>query len=542
MLGKPGSGVYVERLTPPQYIKMQPLRGIQVAENILRNCKSGRTLIYFDPDTDGLVAGLFFAKVLDHLGVEYETYVNSNREHGFQLKGEDYKGWTILNGDFLVTEEQAIDLVSHDVSLLSIDHHECQEGMIHFVKVPGDVLPGYMYYLGRGISQELPPYQGTAEAIVINNQYPFEDERNKFQSGAGVTFQVLREIFPFLDTEYNRALVGVTLITDVRDIEAEGAHAWLYESYHCKYEGEVQRLISSLIKDKPIYTFGTPRLDRSFISYTMSPKLNSLFRFNLEELAVDYILGHGYPSEDYQAKQKSLVKVFKERAQVREFKNVVFVRLNGHDYDTETYSYLSNFVGLVASNFTDRGKSVIAWSTDYTGQVVRASFRGVVVSARYRELLEEVIDGRGHNIAFGIKDFVPTASLCAKIDEIVGIAEDSAKSPIKYIEERSLDTFKRSYMSIVAERNEYLLEQNQVYIKYTGGTYKTVADGARMQKYNIGGVIVTSFDSSLSPTKDLILPYMNKGDIHFTLAKKFDENNALLEDRSKHLKHKDILV
>lgn len=543
--GTDPKGVYKERLQRPEYIDMKPLVGLDVAERIMRSCKSGKTLVYFDPDMDGLGAGYFFCQVLDHLGIEYKTHVNTNREHGFQLQGKDYVGWTVLNGDFLVTEEQAIDLLKHNVSLLSVDHHECQDGMIHYVRSSTALRPGTLWHNGR---PGKPAYTGvpldeiTAEVIVINNQYPFEDTRNLFQSGAGVTFLALKDAFPFLDTPTNRALVGVTLITDIRDIETPGAYAWLYEAYHSKYEGTVKRIIDNLTRNKRRYEFGLPRFDRAFISYTLSPMLNALFRFNREEEAVDFILGHAYPSIDYQAKQKELVADIVSKATIQEYQNFQVVKIDANDFDYEVYSYLSNFVGLVASRITDKGKPVIAYSTNYVGEVTRASFRGTAMSAPYREVLEPVIDGRGHSIAFGIKNMVPSDDLFKQVDPLILKAEQSAVQRDNYIEVRNLDIFNRSALTTIAERNDYLMEQNQVYLRYTGNSVVVETDRPTYVRYRINGVLVTSFDPSLSVKDGLIHVYLSRGNITYNLRKPFNESRANLITDTESLMQTSIKV
>lgn len=515
-----GSKRFTLRLQEPDRLEVTPYRGIEIAERILSRCVSGKTLVYFDPDTDGLVAGLFICMVLQKRGIKYSTYVNSNRAHGFMLTGEDVQGWTVINGDFLVTREIARDLVESGASLLSFDHHECEPDFIHEIPSAYKSSPGITKG-DDGVYHGVP--DGCPEAVVINNQYPFEQDNWRFQSGAGVTYESLKQLHPDLETMTNRALVGMTILTDIRDLEAPGAWSYLWDMKNHKYEGYIKHLIYETSRGKN-YSFGVPRLDKGFVEYTVSPALNSLFRFNEEEAAVDFILGASYPSTDYQRRQRDLVKSLVNKAAIRDYGSLVVIEIDARDHSPSHAAYISNFVGLVCSRYTGNGKSAIGYCIDWYGKVERASFRGNIADAPYREKMLDHIEGIGHSMAFGIKNLVPSDSLWKTLNEVCKEAEGEASLKDIFVDISNMSSFVSSPASVIAEKNSFRNGSNQIYIRYTGSHVVDVRHTERFQEYKLNGVSVKCFDSSLSPTRDLILPTIERGRPVFFLQKAFNKD------------------
>jgi len=488
------------------------LHGVDVAERIMKNAKSGKILVYFDPDWDGLVAGLFIIKVLAKHRKRFTWFVNSNRQHGFKLTigdlqrmagSRDVSGWTVMNGDFSVSRDKVRELVEAGVSIMSLDHHEVEEReLIHELGKDG------------------------AEGIVCNNQYWFEDQTNLYQSGAGVTFEVLREFEPWLDNIENRALVGVTLLTDIRDIHSPRAMQFLYDLYNHPYEKYIKYLIDNT-RGAYDYGFGVPRLDRNYVDFNLGPKLNSMFRFNDQDRAIEFILGDGYPSDvNYQKSQQTFVIKLKEEAKVLEFEHLVVVEVDATKFSAREQTYLSNFVGMLASRFVGSGKSCIAYCTDAYGSLERASFRGYVQTAPYREHLQEIFNGQGHSGAFGIPGLQITPGMWERANEICGEAEAGTVVNEFYAEVNNLDDFLRSPSSVIADANQYRKGPDKIYLKYTGAHIEEVRIQDTIQIYSINGYEVKCFNSKLSPKTDLILPIMDRGAVQFYLEREFTEKVA----------------
>lgn len=238
-------------------------QGVQEASAILS--KSTNYLVYGDPDIDGLVAMSLVMQLLQYYGKPYQYHINENRAHGFMLPIESLeklRGMTIIAVDFSISCEMLRTIVDRGVNIINIDHHEthCQE---------------LFTYENNGCS-----------AVLINNQYCFEPESQRFQSGAGMVYHTFVNLLPeFMDSERNRALVGMTLLSDVREIENNNAMKFLETLYawHDKYS----EYLISLTKGAMKPGFGEQRhLDRNYVDFSFSPKFNALFRLNMGDIAV----------------------------------------------------------------------------------------------------------------------------------------------------------------------------------------------------------------------------------------------------------------
>lgn len=500
---KPNGGI--PRLTAPPAVRrgsVPTYQGIDVAERILDRAESGKTLIYFDPDVDGMVAGFFFAMVLMERGITYKTYINPQRRHGFLLEPDTVKGWTVVNGDFLVPRSIVQDMVSKDVNLLSIDHHECEPDLIHEVGAQGN------------------------EGIVINNQYASEPKYLEFQSGAGVTFEALREIHPWLDTKQNRALVGISLLTDIRNIQNEWAAGYLHELYNSKYEGFLGYLIDS-VKPKRDFHFGVPKFDRNFVDYTFGPAVNSMLRYNEEESAVKFILGGGYPKREFRIEQRSFVEAMIKKAKVTELDHLKVLEVYEEDFDYEGRSLISNFIGVLCSRFSGNGFSCIGIVYDLNGNVMRSSFRGNLQKSAYLDGLNSILTGIGHNIAFGIVDINPSEELWKKADAICAEAELGTSYRQRWLGIEDLSKFTRSDIVKLAELNSYLMGANRIYLRYRGEEVDRVRSGSKFTEYSIDGVKVMCFNKGLVAGYDYILPMLDRNRVNFYLDSAYNEKYAL---------------
>lgn len=533
---KTSQQAYQQKLPVPTYSPPVVYRGLDVVRDILSRCVSGKVLVYGDPDMDGLVAFRFICKILSRMGIQYQTYINPNRAHGFLLRGEDVAGYTVINGDFLVTEENVIDIVSHGASIISFDHHECQPTMIHkILDESGQVVDGkYGGLLNPPLPDPSSQTPHRPQGIVINNQYPFEDQSQLFQSGAGVTFEALRQLDPSLDTQENRALVGVTLHTDIRDTETPPAHAWLYDAYsfdpfHPENQPNFIRPMIEGIRPGKL-KYGFPRLDRSFIQFTLSPAVNSLLRFNRGEESLHYILSGIYPRGDIRASQKRLLADIDSKAFFYEYSDTVFVEVPEPMFLPSDSAVLSNFVGLYCSRVVEQyGKSVVGFTTNKYGEVTRTSFRCRLSSADYRSKYAELVTAVGHAMAFGIKDMEPSHELFTALNEKTRLAENGVIPHHYYVPIDDLSTFVTSPLSIIAEKNSYLKEENYIYLKYTPSATRLQKEerGSKpgtnhpsVIEWDINGVSVLSFNHELTPDNAYIFPVVERNrEITYVLSK-----------------------
>lgn len=479
-------------------IKFHEFRGSECIEDFFENrFRGNEVLVYFDPDVDGLISGFFACRALSMRGIKFTWYINSNREHGFFLPIEKVRGMNILCVDFLMEEDKLQELVNAGCNVLSIDHHDNRNNSEKFLE--------YSFNGKKG--------------IVINNQYHFEEETGRYLSGAGVVFESL---IPYMgetfNTRENRALVGLTLLTDIRNIENINARLYLQELYTHPYKGYIGYLLDHTI-GKVDYSFGVPRLDRNYVDFTFSPIVNSCLRFNRQDEVVEFILGSGFIDKKYHTMQKDLVSKLSEYSRVIQFSNLNVVIVDASSFrGTEYEDYLSSFIGLLASRYLDGKRSCIAYLVDGRN-VGRASFRGRVNGLDYLSKLVKYINGVGHGPAFGIRGLQPSKKLFNAINEECRLLEEAEDFSVEYVKASNLSMLANSRAYDMGVDNIYCLSQNRKYILYTGNNIKNKRSGEKYKEYSIDGVLVLSFDTDLDPSKDFILPVVERGVLCFYLNK-----------------------
>lgn len=453
-------------------------------------------IVYFDPDVDGMISGYFVCKYLTMIGKKFSWYVNTDRRHDWGINVNKLNGRDIIAVDFMIPEDTIRKIVLSGSNIVSMDHHINQDIQIN-ISLNGK------------------------KGIVINNQYPFEEEDGRYLSGAGVVFETLISLDKEFCTIENRALVGLTLLSDVCNIENPIARGYLYDLYNHKMKGYIKYLIENTLGDKD-YGFGVPRLDRKYVDYKFSPAINSCLRFNKEDDVVKFFLGSGKLDLSYHERQKKLVKSMTEIAKVKELSNLRVVFFNDWELmTTESMSVFSNFVGLLASQYLDGKKSVVAYviSKDNNGNkyIRRSSFRGNINGADYLSAIQGIVKGVGHPSAFGIVEIVPSLETFVKINKACKIVDGSYSHKKNITPVNNLAMFTNIKGGNYAEYNMYCLSENSKYIKYKGNNIEVLREGTNYRKYKVDGVDVTSFDLNLDFNTGLIYPILERGYIYYYL-------------------------
>lgn len=456
------------------------------------------------------------------LGLRYNYYVNSNRKHGFMISPEKLSGWLVIASDFTITLSEMQSLVDNNVVVLSTEHHECQ--------------PEFIDVHGNG---------NEAEGIVLNNQYPFEPEEDRYLSGAGVFYELACALYPEFKTVERTALVGVTLLSDVRDIENKKARHYLHKTYTINPEkGYIKYLIDCALDSD--FGFGVPKFDRNFIDYSLSPKINALLRFDKTIEAIQFVLGNGLGFPNAQKAQRELVEKMGAVAEVLTMPHLHILAVNASCFSDMSVD-ITGFVGLLCSQHKDRNKGVSTLGFVFSnGKITRASFRGKYDDVKYRERFRSLgLDAQGHKNSFGIVDFKPVEDTWSGLDILIEELERGHKSSITVIETNNLASLILQRGMSIAESNCYVRDMYRTYIKYTGSfklvkeTYKMVeftpedyingtvadstsggmkyryvrdSDGNKVPKYIeylVGGKKVKSFGVHLED--GMILPVLEKG-------------------------------
>lgn len=400
-------------------------------------------MIYGDPDVDGLMSLLLVCQFCDMHHVSYSYFVNEKRKHGFDLDPKILKGYIVIAVDFDISADTMQSLVDNDVVVVSLDHHEIQDTFIDCTGKTG------------------------ARGIVINNQYPFEPEEDKYLSGAGVVYEVFSEMYPEFKSKEREAIVGITLLSDARPIENDKARKYLKTTYNADaQQGYLGYLVSSVLDAD--YSFGIPRLDRDFIDFTLSPRVNSLLRFGKETEAINFILGKGLVNKSTKTRQSDLLAAMKVRASYLYAKNVTIIGVSAGAFPDFPGVDITGFIGLLCSDVKGTGKSVLGFVYD-NGVITRASFRGQYDDVHYRTGFQSLgINAGGHPTAFGITDFYPTEETWSEIDNLIGELNEGHKMSAKIIEASNLSFILMQRGMQLATDNCYVRDMYRTYIRYKG--------------------------------------------------------------------------
>lgn len=405
-------------------------------------------ILYGDPDLDGLMSLKLMCEFFDFLGKDYKYFVNEHRYHGFTLPINSLRGYLVVAADFAITEKEMQVLVDNDIAVLSTDHHEIQDVFI-------DV-------------------KGLAEGVVLNNQYIFEPEDNRYLSGAGVFYELACELYPEFKTNDRDAMVGITLLSDIRPTESSKAKKYLKATYSVNTEaGYFKYLIENTITSD--YDFGAPKFDRNYIDFTFSPVINALLRFNKTNDAVDFILGKGIDkSLGCRKMQQELVSAMTDRCYKLELPNIAILAVNDTSFLDFKEVMISDFIGLLCSDYKDKhcGKSTLGFVIS-NGAVVRASFRGKYDDVHYLTGFRHLdIRAEGHANAFGIRDFSPTQDLWVQLNDLIGDLESNHKRTATILPINNLAIALTQHGANMSLNNCYVRDCFRYFFKYEGTNAK----------------------------------------------------------------------
>lgn len=450
-----------------------------------------RPVVYIaDPDVDGLFSALLMCRFLEVYGIEYSTYINDNRKHGLFLDVKDLEGYMVIGADFAIREEQIEEIKSRDIVLINIDHHS----------IKSDTLVEW------------------DKGIVINNQYSFEPEEKRYLSGAGVVFEVLCDWDSRFKTHEHFAIVGITLLSDIRPIENKYARRYLDFTYSISEDNPYfNYLISNTMKENyEKYTFGYPRMDRNYIDYTFSPRINSMLRYNESYEALDFIFGRGMATEDKRALQREFVEYIVDCARIVKNTHSNIAVVDYDDFDDFMLMQFenpepSNFIGYACSQIMGIGNSTMIFLTR-DGEIIRGSFRGKYDNVDYLNFFRSVgakVDG--HPNAFGIMQIDINDDMLDIINTGIRELEKGHKPTIKVIDVNNLSMFCTNRGSRVADNNNYVRDTYRTFIHYTGNNFFKRKDGESYIEYDVDGHTVKCFDKDLNPSNAYIVPITEKG-------------------------------
>lgn len=512
------------------------LQGVDLAKQVLANglARGYPIVIKGDPDVDGLFAWYVASKMLDEKGYTYHSCVNTDRRHGlvdeekvkverswgtydYYIPTEYHQNEIIINVDSSLSAEELLQLTQQGNFVISLDHHEVESDP----RFPTQQYWSTTEETGDGVSL-------IGEAVLINNQYSFEPEELRFWSGTGVVLNALSQILEVdIETEWI-AMHGVTLLSDVRDIENPLAREILKVTYETPLvQMPILRKLAHISQEEVPERFQRipEKLDRTFVDFSLSPYINASYQLNLSEylfkLCSQTSFFYSLPAKTIRTR---VLNHMKDYLKVTELENLVVLALDVSTIpqtpDSSLYQFkYTSFLGLIANQYLrDRGKTVLIAALE-NGKWSRGSVRGIHSDIDYREFFaNHGFDAQGHKGAFGLVSVKGSLNF-PLIDKELGELEKKADTRVSNVHSISNLLESLDYLRELAYENEFLLSSNFHSISYSGLLYSVYTESAKKIGYEVDGMFIDSFDKELNPKNSLIVPYMIGEELQLILRK-----------------------
>lgn len=469
------------------------LLGLDFAKDVYNKAMSkgvSKIVLKGDPDVDGYLALYVAMQLFQGIRGNYQIVMNDNRLHGMMLN-EKYKDTLFINLDSGITEDELVELVEDGNYVISLDHHELEykDG-------------GYGYLIKHESTNG-------CSGVIINNQYEESPNEYKFWSGTGVTLQGLCYILDKEPTEELIACHGISLLSDIREIESLEARELLEFTYNvelgkCRMLFNLVRLV--LLGEDERYKEIPEKLDRNFVDYKLSPYINAAFQLNKGNYLIKLLVSGKVPYFlDAKAFRRRIFEVLEERVKVLQLKNITVLMLDDlseidlSDVDKKKIKFdyvLTNFIGVFANKYLNKGKTVMIVAKN-GNEWARGSVRGFYSNVDYKTVFKEIgFLAEGHLGAFGLLGITKQGLDFKELDRRVGEIEQQGKvkPPIVVMNNllEELDEIKK-----IAYENQFKLSKNYTKILYTGISQKYVRGNEKYREYEVDGLSVMTFSPEI---------------------------------------------
>lgn len=449
--------------------------------------------VYFDPDVDGLISGFLVWEYLNRVhNIKAKYLINSNRAHGC-FYSDQLRGSFVINVDSAISKDELQKFEDNNCILLSLDHHTIEPNILN-----------------------------TNHTLVFNSDYPFLKETYGFLSGAGV----VDLFFSLYDSKFRTPLtvsyVGITLLSDSREIENSIAREILTETYShsiTEFPFIMTNLWSILNRQ---YDSGYSQLDRHFIDFKFSPFVNSALRFDDSTSIIEGFLGGelGYTvsTKDYRPHQKEVINTMLDSAQYLTFNYyllVVLEKSRSSLVDVEE----SNFIGLIANRLLSKENKTVLILYKSNNKLQRGSVRGLYHTVNYLDIFNRSgFIGAGHLGAFGILGTRHRVNL-KLLDRLIGQAESNHgdANPI-----RDVFNLRKEATELlqIAYENQFVRPLYKTYLRYRGVNVYEEVRKTNYVVYLVDGVVVKGFDDTLTIEDSNILPTYTNGLVEYVIERK----------------------
>ena len=362
----------------------------EALEMLHKHIKGTKTIaIHTDVDVDGIGSAYILDRFIQGMGQLYRAgyMINSAKTHGITEKHVEYINKNSDSIGILIILDSStneLDLIKRlKCDVLVIDHHE----ILH---------------------NSLSGKTETGEYVIINNMANnLEDgyTTNKDMSCGLVLYELLR----LYENKYNTSLIEdsklyqwacITLYTDAIHLATNRNQYYIDKTINTfDIEPTLKILLENLSK------FDN-RLNKTFINFTLAPRINKAIRAGASKDALNIVLRQPHEIDSlskYVEKQNAILSYILDSLENNSLNIVQTDTYNIVDI-TET-GISKNYCGVIASKLLDKTHRDTAVCINTGFGLLEGSFRGIYSEIDYRAEFEinERIYAQGHALAFGFK-------------------------------------------------------------------------------------------------------------------------------------------
>lgn len=372
--------LYREELVIPEFSCDERL--MEAYDDILDNNR--KTLVYGDYDPDGAWSREIQTTMFDHLGfTNYKKFDYVNRTHDIDNSAVSK---AIREGfEYMIICDAGSSapgvvkrLSAMGIKVILIDHHQSPYGYDDFGK----------------------------DCYMINTTIENRIREDELILSAGaLSYLVACKVIAHRGFKENLGIAAMALVSlyaDSIDMSSALNRGIYYKAMSLEY-GELPKLIQRFMGE---YS----RFNRRFIEFTLTPRLNSLFRAEEFKLLNEYLNWKegDRPVFDIVDDIDGLYTMYREEVKkasdIIEYKvmrNFIIGNLtSAKGYVKIPEEYLHNYTGLVANNLMNKyNKTAIVYAD--AGSEIKASLRDSY-GRGYLSLFQTFCKAGGHNSAFGI--------------------------------------------------------------------------------------------------------------------------------------------
>lgn len=341
-----------------------------------------KVFVYGDYDVDGLMGLCIWKDTLTDFGVDFKCYKYANRTHNIdfgavhQCINGNYDYMIITDTGSTKADIDSVHLItSAGTKVIIVDHHNTTLGYSDF----GD------------------------KVLVINST--MDSYANLTVSGGALAFVCVSALYEHYHKKVPSALAAyalTSLYADCVDMSNDVNRSIYYMATTAKLS-ELPHTLRHFMSDYDM-------LNRRYITFNYSPRINSLFRAELFDILNPYLVEPNetilMPSlinyiETVYTENREKVGIMTDIVARQELDNFIIANLSSVKHHINDVDTLPNYTGLVANQLSETyGKPCVVYCDKGDGHI-KGSFRDVM-NRSFLGTFKTFCDANGHGPAFGI--------------------------------------------------------------------------------------------------------------------------------------------